>query len=449
MADLIIRGGKVVTSAGVKQADIAIEAGMITALEPELLEGAREEVQACGLHIFPGLIDTHVHFNEPGRTEWEGLQTGSSALAAGGGTLFADMPLNSHPPLLTAADFHAKKQSAEASSITDFAFWGGLTPDNLAHLSELAELGVIGFKAFMSNSGIPEFKVVDDLTLYRGMESAAALGLPVAVHAESESLTSSLTRASRAQGKRSTADYLASRPVIAELEAINRALLFAQEIGCELHIVHVSSARGIELVSEAKAKGVRVSAETCPHYLHFNEEDLERLGPVLKCAPPLRSEDERQALWREVVDEEVDLISSDHSPASPDLKDRDDFFEVWGGISGVGFTLQVLLTHREQQGLSLGRIAALTSTNPAERFGFARKGRLESGFDADLCLVDLDANVRLEFEDLFYKHKVSPYVGQTFRGEVKQTLLRGRTIFKDGKIVSQGGYFVRPESNVQ
>ena len=449
MADLIIRGGKVATSAGVKQADIAVENGIITSLEPELLEEAREEVQARGLHIFPGLIDVHVHFNEPGRTEWEGLKTGSSALAAGGGTLFADMPLNSHPPLLSAADFRAKKQAAETSSVTDFALWGGLTPDNLAHLAELAELGVVGFKAFMSDSGIPEFKAADDLTLYRGMESAAALGLPVAVHAESESLTSSLTRALRTRGKRSAAGYTASRPVIAELEAISRALLFAQETGCDLHIVHVSSARGVELISEAKAKGVRVSAETCPHYLHFNEKDLERLGPVLKCAPPLRSEEERLALWRKVASSEVDLISSDHSPSSPDLKDRDDFFEVWGGISGVGSTLQVLLTHREQQGLSLERIAALTSTNPAERFGFARKGRLEPGFDADLCLADLDANVRLESKDLFYKHKMSPYVGQTFRAEVKQTLLRGQTVFKNGKIVSKNGHFIRPESNDQ
>ena len=445
MVDLIVRGGKVATPEGVRAVDIAVEGGTIAALEPELSEGAREEVHARGLHIFPGLIDTHVHFNEPGRAEWEGLKTGSAALAAGGGTLFADMPLNSHPPLLSAADFHAKKQAAETSSVTDFALWGGLTPDNLAHLAELAELGVVGFKAFMSNSGIPEFKAADDLTLYRGMESAAALGLPVAVHAESESLTASLTRASRAQGKRSTADYLASRPVIAELEAINRALLFAQETGCELHIVHVSSARGIELISEAKAKGVRVSAETCPHYLHFNEEDLERLGAVLKCAPPLRSEAERQALWKKVVNEEVDLISSDHSPAPPDLKAHDDFFDVWGGISGVGSTLQVLLTHCEQQRLPSERIAALTSTNPAERFGFRRKGRLEPGFDADLCLVDLDASVRLESKDLFYKHKMSPYVSQTFCGEVKQTLLRGQTIFKDGNIVSKAGHFIRPE----
>ena len=445
MADLIIRGGKVVTPRGVRAVDIALEDGMITALEPELLEGAREEVHARGLHIFPGLIDTHVHFNEPGRAEWEGLKTGSSALAAGGGTLFADMPLNSDPPLLTAADFHAKKRAAEASAVTDFAFWGGLTPDNLAHLSELAELGVIGFKAFMSDSGVPEFKAADDLTLYRGMEAAASLGLPVAVHAESESLTSSLTRALRAQDKRSIVDYVVSRPVIAELEAISRALLFAQETGCDLHIVHVSSARGIELISEAKAKGVRVSAETCPHYLHFNEEDLGRLGAVLKCAPPLRSEEERQALWRKVVNEEVDLISSDHSPAPPDLKNRDDFFDVWGGISGVGSTLQVLLSHCEQQELSLERVATLTSTNPAERFGFRRKGRLEPGFDADLCLVDLDASVRLESRDLFYKHKLSPYVGQTFRGEVKQTLLRGRPVFKDGHVVSKGGHFVRPE----
>lgn len=444
MLDFIIRNGKVVTAKGGRQTDVAVEDGVIVALEPELIEAAHEEIDASGLHIFPGLIDCHVHFNEPGRSEWEGMKTGSSALAAGGGTLFIDMPLNSDPPLLTAKDFHAKEKAAEASSVTDFAFWGGLTPDNLETLAELAELGVVGFKAFMSNSGIPEFKASDDLTLYRGMKTAASLNLPVAVHAESEMLTSSLTQELRGRGASSVQDYLASRPVIAELEAINRALLFAEETGCDLYIVHVSSARGVELINRAKARGLRVTAETCPHYFHFTDEDIERLGTVLKCAPPVRSKEERQALWGKVTDGELDIIASDHSPSSPELKDGEDFFEAWGGVSGVQSTLQVLLTHSAEQRLTLEQIVAMTSTNPAKRFGFEKKGRLELGFDADLCLVDLDAKVTLKAEDLLYKHRLSPYLGQPFRGQVKKTLLRGQTVFEAGRILAKRGRFVRP-----
>ena len=440
MLDLIVRGGEVVASEGVKQADVAVEDGVIVSVAPELTETAREEIDAGGLHVFPGLIDSHVHFNEPGRAEWEGLETGSAALAAGGGTLFADMPLNSDPPLLSAKDFLAKREAAEVSAVTDFSFWGGLTPDNVEHLPELAEMGAIGFKAFMSDSGISEFKRADDLTLYRGMGLAARLGLPVAVHAESEALTRGLAETLRASGGTLPRDYLASRPVIAELEAINRALFLAEETGCDLHVVHVSSPKGITLISDTKARGVSVTAETCPHYLHFTDEDLERLGAVLKCAPPLRSENERTALWQKVLGGEVDIIASDHSPAPPDLKERDDFFEVWGGIAGVQSTLQVLLT----QELPLGRVAALTAANPAQRFGFEGKGRLEPAFDADLSLVDLSAKVTLRAEDLLSRYKVSPYLEQPFRGEVKQTLLRGQTIFKEGAVVAKKGRFVRP-----
>ena len=444
MLDLIVRGGRVVTPEGVRQADVAVDDGVIVSVEPELTETAQAEIDVSGLHVFPGFIDIHVHFNEPGRAEWEGLETGSSALAAGGGTLFADMPPNSDPPLLTAKDFLAKREAAEAFSATDFAFWGGLTPDNVEHLPELAEMGVIGFKAFMADSGIPEFKAADDLTLYQGMQLAARLGLPVAVHAESEAVTWGLTETLRESGGTLPRDYLASRPVIAELEAINRALFLAEETGCDLHVVHVSSPKGVTLISEAKARGVSVTAETCPHYLHFTDEDLERLGAVLKCAPPLRNENERTALWQKVLGGEVDIIASDHSPAPPDLKERDDFFKVWGGIAGVQSTLQVLLT----QELPLETVAALTAANPAQRFSFEGKGRLEPSFDADLSLVDLNAKVTLQAEDLFSKHKLSPYLAQTFRGQVKQTLLRGRTIFKEGVVVAKKGRLVRPKGDL-
>ena len=253
-----------------------------------------EEVDARGLAVFPGVIDVHVHFNEPGRTDWEGAATGSRALAAGGGTAFFDMPLNSTPCTLNAAAFDDKRVALEAASIADFGLWGGLVPGSIPDMPEMAARGVVGFKAFMADSGLPEFPRADDLTLLDGMRAAARLGLPVAVHAESDELTRALSE--RMTG-RDARDVLASRPVIAELDAIQRALLFAGSTGARLHIVHVSTGGGVAMAAEARARGVDVSIETCPHYLFFTEEDIERLGVVAKCAPPLRSIDDQRGLW--------------------------------------------------------------------------------------------------------------------------------------------------------
>ncbi|MCX7782196.1 MAG: amidohydrolase family protein, partial [Meiothermus sp.] len=236
MLDLIVRGGTLVTPEGVQQADLGVQDGLIVQIAPEIAEPARQEISARGRHVLPGGVDVHVHFNEPGQAHWEGIETGSAALAVGGGTVFFDMPLNSLPCTLDAAAFDQKLSAMRAASCTDFAMWGGLTPTNLERLPELAERGVIGFKAFMCNSGLPEFPACDDATLYEGMRTAARLGLPVAVHAESEALTAHLSRTMRARGQ-SWREYVASRPVFAELEAIGRALILAQETGCKLHIV--------------------------------------------------------------------------------------------------------------------------------------------------------------------------------------------------------------------
>jgi allantoinase len=265
--DSIIRGGTVVTPQGVLEADIGVAGGAIAAVASGLSGSAPEEIDARGLHVFPGVIDAHVHFNEPGRAHWEGLETGSRALAAGGGTLFFDMPLNAHPPTIDAASFRLKLAAAERSSLVDFAFWGGLVPNNLGHLAQLAECGVVGFKAFMCPSGIDDFPWVDDCTLREGMKRSAELGLPVAVHAESEPLTRRLTQERLAAGRTSIRDYLDSRPVAAELDAIGRALELAGETGCSLHVVHVTCGEGIRLISEAQRRGLDVSGETCPHYL--------------------------------------------------------------------------------------------------------------------------------------------------------------------------------------
>src|SRR6266849_2273081 len=358
--DLILRNGTLVTAAGVKQADLATVDGRVVVVDAELAGTGKEEIDARGLHVFPGVIDAHVHFNEPGRSDWEGFATGTRALAAGGTTTFFDMPLNAHPPTIDAASFDLKLSAAQAASLVDFAFWGGIVPGNLDQLDELAGRGVIGFKAFMSNSGIDDFPAVDDLTLYEGMARAARLGKIVAVHAENEQITSSLARRAIAEGRTGIRDYLASRPVVAELEAIERAILFAGETGCALHIVHVSSGRGIRLVKAARERGIDVSCETCPHYLVLTDEDVEELGAVAKCAPPLRSVTEQEELWQEVLAGNVPMVASDHSPAPASMKTDANFFKVWGGISGCQSLLQLLLTYGyKKRWLPLTTIAAI------------------------------------------------------------------------------------------
>jgi allantoinase len=429
--DTIIRGGTVITPNGVLQADVAVSEGRIAQLAAEISGTASEEIDAGGLTIFPGLIDPHVHFNEPGRTAWEGFFTGSSALAAGGGTCFFDMPLNASPPTLDGASFDAKLQAALKSSWTDFALWGGLTPGNLDSMKELADRGVIGFKAFMCDSGISDFPHVDDQTLRRGMAIAARLGLPVAVHAEDQELISRLRAEARAAGRSGVRDYLNSRPIIAEVEAVRRAIGLAGETGCSLHIVHISSKAGCKEVADTRDK-VGVTGETCPHYLALTDIDSERLGAAAKCAPPLRDlESQISALNSRAG---IDFIASDHSPAPESMKKSPDFFDVWGGIAGVQSTRSILLSLQPR--LPIEQVADLTATNAAARFKIP-KGRIEVGGDADLALVDIQNSYTLQREHLLDRNKFSPYVGRKLHGVVKRTILRGRTIFSDGDMIGR------------
>lgn len=444
--DLLVRGGTLVGASGLTRADLAVADERIVAIGPELDGTASENIDATGLHVFPGVVDAHVHFNEPGRAEWEGFTTGTRALAAGGTTTYCDMPLNAHPPTLDAASFDLKLAAAQASSLVDFALWGGLVPGNVERMDELAARGVVGFKAFMANSGIEDFPAADDLTLYEGMRAAARLGRIVAVHAESDTITAALAQRAIAAGRTGVRDYLASRPAVAEHEAIARAILFAGETGCALHVVHVSTGRGVRLVTEARARGVDVSCETCPHYLVLTEEDMEALGAVAKCAPPLRPPAERDALWRALFDGTLPMVASDHSPAPPTMKQETSFFRVWGGISGAQSVLHLLLTEGyAQRHLPLPTIARVTAEFVARRFGLPDKGRLALGAAADLALVDLAASHILRAEDLFYRHQHSPYVDRALRGRVVRTLLRGQTVYRDGAIVSAPmGHLVRP-----
>jgi allantoinase len=436
--DLIIRNGQVIAADGVTQADIAVADGRIAAIGPALEDIAKEEIDAGGLHVFPGVVDAHLHFNEPGRAEWEGFATGTHALAAGGTTTYFDMPLNSHPPTIDGNSFDLKLAAAQAQSLVDFGLWGGLVPGNVDRMEELVERGVVGFKAFMSNSGIDDFQAVDDLTLYEGMVKAAKLGCIIAVHAENDAITSMLARRAVSEGKLSVRDYLNSRPVIAELEAIIRAILFARETGCALHIVHVSTGRGVSLVAASRLSGIDVSCETCPHYLSLTEEDVEQLGAVAKCAPPIRSQAEQGSLWRHLIDGTLEMVASDHSPSPPDMKVGDDFFKIWGGISGCQSMLQLLLTDGYvRRKLPLTTIARVTAEYVARRFRIApAKGRLEVGADADITLVDLAHSAALRAEDLLYRHRHSPYVGKTLQGRIVRTMVRGITVCQDGKIVS-------------
>ena len=413
--DLIVRGGTVVTPAGPLAADVGVVGEQIRALGPDLSGTGGEVVNAAGLHVFPGVIDAHVHFNEPGRAHWEGLDTGSRAVAAGGGTMFFDMPLNAHPPTIDAPSFRLKLAAAEKKSVVDYAFWGGLVPRNLDRLAELADCGVIGFKAFMAGSGIDDFPCVDDRVLREGMKRAAQLRLPVAVHAESEALIRQLTRQRVAKGRTTIRDYLASRPIAAEIDA--------------------------------RKHGADVSCETCPHYLSLTGADLERLGPIAKCAPPLRSAKEQERLWQQLLAGELTTVGSDHSPCPPDMKENANFFEAWGGISGAQHVLPILLTEAHfKRAAPLALVSGLLSGNVAKRFSLPEtKGRIAVGADADLALVNLGRTFDVEEEELFYRYPDTPYLSRRLRGRVVRTLLRGRTIFNDGDMVAQGpGRLIRP-----
>ena len=412
MTDLYVRNARIVTEEKVFLGGILVENERILGLvdgNPDM--DAKQVLDANGKVLLPGLVDDHVHFNEPGREYWEGYETGSMAAAAGGVTTFLEMPLNSNPPTINVENLRLKREAVENKSVVDYGNWGGLVENNLDDLGELHKAGVIGFKAFMSNSGITEYKRVDDDLLYAGLDTVKSLGNLIGVHAENEYVTRWLGEQLRSQGREDRAAWFESRPIWSELEAIERACYWAHVTGGNLHIVHITIPDGIKAVAEAKRKGVNVTAETCPHYLFFDEDDYLQIGPAAKCAPPIRSREQVDQLWEYVLGGLVDTIASDHSPCRWEEKapGMDNIWKAWGGVSGIQSMLPAILTEGVyKRGLPLTDLVRMMSGNPARIFGlYPNKGSLLPGSDADFTIVDLDQDWVLTADELLYKNKHS------------------------------------------
>lgn len=433
--DCLIKGGTVVLKDAVKKLDIGIRGGKIVDLHPELKGEAENIIDAKDCIIMPGMIDAHVHLNEPGLGDWEGFLTGSAALAAGGCTTFIDMPLNGVPPTVNETALRLKLEAAKGNSYVDYALWGGLVPGNIDHLQSLQNNGVVGFKAFMSSpGGIGEdaFQEVDDQTLFEGMKRIAEMDAVLALHAEDEQIVSEKAAFKRRSGAVSPQDYTESRPIEAELRAVEKALDFAARTHCPLHFVHISSPQAVEVINQAKEQQMNVSLETCPHYLVLTSADLENLGAVAKCAPPLRSHVEQSGLWDALLSGSIDMIASDHSPCPSSMKlESDDTFAAWGGISGAQHTFELMFDEAyKNRSIELPILSRLLSYEPARRFGLAhRKGEIAIGKDADVIVVEPDYVRSIEQAELKYRHRHSPYIGRQLTNRICKTLCRGEVVY--------------------
>ena len=388
--------------------------------------------------IMPGLVDTHVHLNEPGRTEWEGFISGTKAAAAGGVTTVVDMPLNSIPATTTLSGFEEKLRAARGRCHVDVGFWGGVVPGNASELEALARRGVLGFKCFLSPSGVDEFEHVSEADLRTALPVLAPLGLPLLVHAE---LPSALLDPEARADPRDHRSWLATRPARAELAAIELLIRLAREYSVRIHVVHLATGLALDALRAARAEGVRMSAETCPHYLAFRAEDIPPGGTAFKCAPPIRERREQEALWQALASQEIALVASDHSPAPPSMKrlDEGNFLEAWGGIASLQIGLPVVWTRASQRGHGLRDLARWMAEAPAGLAGLPHKGRIAAGCDADLVFWDPDEEFVVDPKALHHRHPVTPYAGQRLRGVVHQTLLLGHTIYEEGEFVAPTG----------
>jgi allantoinase len=435
--DLVVRGKRVVLPEGERAAAIQIRGGAIAAISAfDDIPGRSPLHEAGDSIVRPGLVDTHVHINEPGRTEWEGFSTATRAAAAGGVTTLIEMPLNSIPATTTAAAYREKVAAAMGKLWADVGFWGGVVPGNTAELRPLWEAGVFGFKCFFVPSGVEEFAHVSEADLRAAAPELAALGAPLLAHAEMPGPIAAVVTALSKADPKSYATWLASRPREAENEAIALLLRLSREFRVRTHIVHLSSSDAIQQLRQAKSDGLAVSVETCPHYLTFAAEEIGEGATEFKCAPPIRERENLEKLWAALADGTIDLIATDHSPCSPAMKlsGEGDFIRAWGGIASLQLSLPAVWTEATPRGYAVTHLAAWLCRGPARLAGLEkRKGTIAVGCDADLVIWNPSAKFVVEPSQLHHRHKITPYAGRALVGVVETTILRGRKIYDRGE----------------
>ena len=435
----VFRSTRVVTPSGVAPASVLVEGERIAAVG-----GWDQGAGATGVHdlgdlvLLPGLVDSHVHINEPGRTEWEGFATATRAAAAGGVTTLVDMPLNCMPETTSVSALQQKRGVAPGQAWVDWAAWGGVVRGNAENLKPMVEAGVAGFKCFLIHSGIDGFQWVDESDLRLALRRLQGTGLPLLAHAEAPGPVHAATEAVNGAGSdwRKYATYLSSRPDEAEIEAIALLIRLAEEFQTPVHVVHLASAKALDLLADARRRGVPISVETCTHYLWFAAEEIPDGATEYKCAPPIRDAANRELLWRALEDGLIDMVTTDHSPCIPAIKRREDgrWNEAWGGIASVGLALPVLWTGMRQRRLDgargLTRIAEWLSAAPARLAGMsAVKGAIQQGADADLVVFDPEAEWTVTEDDLHFRHKLSPYLGARLQGRIVETWMRGQRVY--------------------
>ncbi len=434
MTDLVIRSRRVVTPAGVRPATVHVADGRITRLggwrdvEADDDFGSDADVVDAGdLVLMPGVVDTHVHVNEPGRTEWEGFESATRAAAAGGVTTILDMPLNAVPATTTPRALFIKQRAAQGKTAVNVGYIGGVVPGNVDQLEGLKEAGAVAFKCFLSPSGVDEFGAVNERELREAFPVLQKLGLPLMVHAEDPSC---LTTGPDG-GSRVYADYLASRPPEAERSAIRMLVRLMEQWPTPVHVVHLSSASSLDVIGDARARGLPLTVETCPHYLTFAAEEVPDGATEYKCAPPIRGAAEREALWAALADGRIDMIASDHSPCPPEMKRTDgDFFAAWGGIASLQLSLAAVWTGARERGHGMDRVARWMCAAPARLVGLgARRGALSAGRDADIVVWDPDARFTVDAAELRHRHPLTPYLGRTLHGAVRATYVAGELAY--------------------
>jgi allantoinase len=433
-ANFVVRGRRIVTPEGERAATIHIRDGVIVAIgHIDDLPAGVPIHDAADRVILPGLVDTHVHINEPGRTDWEGFTSATRAAAAGGVTTLVEMPLNSIPATTTTAAYREKLAATEGKLWVDTGFWGGVVPGNAHELQPLWEIGVFGFKCFLVPSGVEEFANVTEADLREALPKLSELGAPLLVHAElPDAIDRAVAQRNPAAAPNRYATWLASRPRQAENDAIALVIHLAQEFGARMHIVHLASSDTVAPLRAARANGAKISVETCPHYLTFAAEEIGDGATEFKCAPPIRERDNRESLWAALREGTIDLVASDHSPCPPPMKLREqsDFLRAWGGIASLQLGLPAVWTEARSRGYALSDVVKWMCREPARLAGLSgKKGAIAVGCDADLVIFDPDAGFRVDPENLLHRHKLTPYAGRELMGVVETTFLRGQIIF--------------------